>query len=320
MVSNMAGYAAPADDDIEVTTYREGSFFVLEAVHRIHYNTSKPVPIKEVIIALQGLDGLLKALPQVVANATGVEVLGGEFLIRSIETGSVVEDIVVKLMFGDQAKLDAFIARIRGNKPMRVTLIAAAIAGLVAYGVSQAVGSKQPTTSISATNSVIIQNGAGVVNITPEAFQSAISGAVKDKKALAESALKFIGPARADPGSTISFDPDRSGLSHPAIELPASFVKEAPARIELEPNERYEEFALTELIVRATNLDSKKAGWAGRLAHREERLPIELDPAIDERALFGRDKVKVSAALIFKERGRSRELKPARIYVRKVLD
>ena len=142
---------------------------------------------------------------------------------------------------------------------------------------------------------------------------------MKDKKSTSESALKFIAPARSDPGSTISFDPDPSGVEPPGVELPASFVNEAPARIELQKNERVEEFAAAELIIRATNLDSKKTGWAGKLGHRDERLPIELDPSVDERDLFGRDKVRVEAALVFKEKGKSHELMPARIYVRKIL-
>lgn len=319
-----ADAARPMDDAQEpaggnIKTYREGSLYVFEAVHRIYYNTKKPVPIKEIIIALQGLEGVLKSVPEAVALATGIAVVGGEFLIQSIETGSVIEDIVVKLVFGDQAHLDAFITKIRGNKPMHAAFISAVIAGLVVYGVTKAVGDKQPQTSIHATNSVIIQNGAGSIDITPEAFQAAIAEAVKDKRSTAESALKFIAPARADPGSTISFDPDPSGVEPPGAELSASFVKEAPARIELRPNERVEEFAAADLIIRATNLDSKKTGWAGKLGHRDERLPIELDPSVDERDLFGRDKVRVEAALVFKEKGKSRELMPARIYVRKIL-
>ena len=71
-------------------------------------------------------------------------------------------------------------------------------------------------------------------------------------------------------------------------------------------------------VVRATDLDNRTRGWAGRLGTREERLPIELDPSVAEAELFGRTSVRVDAALVFREKGRSRELKPARIYVRKV--
>lgn len=307
------------NDGDGMKSYQEGSYFVFESVHRIYYSTSKPVPISEVIIALQGLDGILRSVPQVVSAVTGIDIAGGEFLIKSIESGSVVEDIVVKLMFGNKENLDAFIDKIRENKAMRGILISTTIAGLVAYGVSKAVGTGQPAPNITATNSVIINNGAGVVNVSPEAFQAAIADAVKDKKKLAESALKFIGPARSDPGSKITFDPNPEDSSLPIVELPSTFVAEAPARIELATNERLEEYSSVELAIRATNLDSKKNGWAGRLGLREERLPIELDPSIDDRELFGREKVQVSAALVFKEKGKSRELKPARIYVRKIL-
>lgn len=167
-------------------------------------------------------------------------------------------------------------------------------------------------------NSVIIQNGAGALNIDPKVFEAAIVAAASgNKKAIAESALKATSPVRADPGSSMAISGPLA-VDGPAIVIPYAAVAEAPARIELEPNERVEEYKGAELTVRATNLDSRKQGWAGKLGTREERLPIELDPSVSETELFGRERVKVDAALVFKEKGHSRELKPARIYVRKV--
>lgn len=168
----------------------------------------------------------------------------------------------------------------------------------------------KPAPSITATNSIIIQNGAGSLNISNEAFSAALTDAVRDKKGVAESALKFIGPARMDPQSSVEFNSQ--------IIIPPSAIAEAPRKIELEANERIEEHTNTTLTIRATNLDSKKSGWAGRLGNRDDRLPIELDPVVRQEDIFGRSAVQVDAALIFKEKGRSRELKPSRIYVRKI--
>jgi hypothetical protein len=47
-------------------------------------------------------------------------------------------------------------------------------------------------------------------------------------------------------------------------------------------------------------------------------LPIELDPSVFEADIFGKTEVDVAAALIYKEKVKSRELKPSRIYVRRV--
>ena len=304
--------------NIKTTQVGDGEeMYVFEATQRIVYNTKKPVPIKEVIIALQGLEGILKPVPQVLKALTGVEIERGEVLIQSLETGSLIEEIVIRFFFKDKAKLEEFIDKLGATKGMKALVLTAIVAGLAGYGLHWAAGQKA-TPTIQATNSVIIQNGAGAMNIDPKAFEAAIAAAASgNKKAIAESALKLTSPVRADPDSSItisgSADPDQTALS-----IPYKAVAEAPARIELEPNERIEEFKGVELTVRATNLDSRKQGWAGKLGPREERLPIELDPSVAESDLFGRTNVKVDAALIFKEKGRSRELKPARIYVRQV--
>jgi hypothetical protein len=283
--------------------------YVFQTTHRVFYNTKNPVPIKDVIIALQGLDGLLKPLPTLVSTLTGIEISGGEFLIESIESGSLIEDIIVRFFFKDRENLDAFVDKLSENKVVKTIVITSAIAGLVGYGLHMAVSDK-PAPSITATNSVIIQGGAGALNISDQAFRDAIGSAVTDKKGATESALKFINPARSDSQSTIQFDN--------VVSIPSSAIAEAPKKIELDANERIEEFADTVLTIRATNLDSKKSGWAGRLGNRDERLPIELDPSVSEADIFGRSSVRVAAALIYTEKGKSRELKPSRIYVRRV--
>lgn len=283
--------------------------YVFQISHRVYYNTKKPLPIKEVVLALQGLEGLLKPLPLVLGKLTGIDVDGAEFLIEHIESGSLVEDIAIRFFFKDRSNLDAFIDKISENKTVKSLVITSAIAGLLGYGLHIAMADK-PAPAITATNSVIIQNGAGSLNISNEAFAAALADAVRDKKGIAESALKLIGPARMDPQSSIEFNGQ--------ISIPPVAIAEAPRKIELEANERLEEHVNTVLTIRATNLDSKKSGWAGRLGNRDDRLPIELDPAVRQEDIFGRSTVLVDAALIFKEKGRSRELKPNRIYVRRI--
>jgi hypothetical protein len=292
---------------------RDG-FFVFQTAHRIVYNTEKPVPIKEMIIALQGLEGLLKSVPKLVEALTGVEIERGEYHIKSLESGSLVEDIIVAFFFKDKATLEAFVAKIGGNKTVKAVVVTAALAALAGYGLHLATSSK-PGPNITATNNVIINIGAGEVSLTPAAFESIVRTAVGDKKDVAVNALKFVSPARADPNSSVTF----GDASDTKIVIPAAAVAESPAKIELGKNERVEEYKAVSLNIRATNLDSRKAGWAGKLGNREDRLPIELDPAVDESEVFGRSSIVVDAALVFREIGKGRELKPARIYVRRIV-
>lgn len=104
--------------DQACTTYsvdKEGGLFVFQATQRITYSTKKPVPIKEVIIALQGLEGVLKPVPLVLRELTGIEIERSEFLIQSLQAGSLIEDVVVKFFFGDKDRLDDFVKRLGGK-------------------------------------------------------------------------------------------------------------------------------------------------------------------------------------------------------------
>lgn len=298
-------------------TIDEPSQFVWEASHRIYYSTPNPVPIKEIVAALQGLDGLLKVLPKIASEITGVTIAETQFFVQSIESGSLQEDFFVRFFFGSKEDFDAFAEKMGKNKMVKGAAITALLAALVGYGAVKLTSSGSAP-NITATNSVIIQGGAGTLNISAEAFQGALERAVGgDKKVVAENTIKLMAPVHAQPGSALEFvTPD-----NPAEKLtfPPEAIKEIPKRLELGANERIEEYKNTKLVIRAANLDSKKSGWAGRLALREDRLPIELDPAVSESDIFGRQEVMVDAALVFKEKGQSRELKPARIYVRKVI-
>lgn len=297
----------------------EPTQWVFEASYRVYYNTKDPVPIKEIISSLQGLEGLLQWVPQALTNLTGIEIDGSQFLVQTIKSGSLVDDFLLKFFFKDKESFEAFAQKLGENKKMRAAVIAAIVAGAVGYGLHwAATASKQPTPSITATNSVIIQNGAGVLNISPEVFQEKLLSALSDRKAVAASAIKVVSPARSDPTSTIRFGTQEDAATT-GLEIPASAIAEAPTKLTLEPNERIEKYTSAVLQLRAMNLDSKTSGWAGKLANREERLPIELDPNVSASEIFGRDSVIVDADLVFTESGRSRELKPKRIYVRRVI-
>lgn len=137
-----------------VTDGGDAELFVFQLSQRIVYNTKKPVPIKEVIIALQGLEGLLKPVPKVFSTLTGVEIERSEFLIESLETGSLIEDIVVQFFFKDRARLDEFIAKLGDRKGMKAGVLIAVVAGLAGYGLHWAAG-QRATPTIQATNAKV---------------------------------------------------------------------------------------------------------------------------------------------------------------------
>lgn len=289
--------------------------YVYETTHRIFYNTKNPVPIKDVIASLQGLERLLLTLPTVVSGITGVEIERSEFTLQSIESGSLTEDILIAFFFKDKEKLDAFIQKAGENKMVKGTVVAVALAGIVGYGMHWAASGK-PSPNITANNNVIINIGAGELQLSPEALKSIVASAVNaaGKKEAAQDAIKFLAPARNDPESSVVINP-AAKISHEFI--PAA-IAQVPAKYDPIPNERSEELARTEVLIRATDLDSKKSGWAGKIEGKTGRIRIELDPSLSEAEMFGRTKVEADATLIYAPRGKAGKLTPVKIFIRKI--
>lgn len=287
--------------------------FVYETSHRIKYDTKEPVPISEIIVALQGLQGLLRTVPGVVEGLTGIEILDSEFTLQSLESGSLLEDVAVKFFFKDRAALDAFVEKAGGNGKVKGFVVGAALASVIGYGLSLAVAGKQAP-SLTVSNNVIISMGAGGMELTPEAFSAIVSAALQgSKKEAAQNAIRFVAPARAEEAGKIEM-----GAGGNTFEVPSAAVAEVPRKLDLGKNERVEELAKVVILIRANDLDSKKSGWAGKIDGRTERLKIELDPTINESELFGKTRVTADAVLVHEPRGRAAKLTPAKIFIRKI--
>jgi hypothetical protein len=196
------------------------------------------------------------------------------------------------------------------------TVVAVAIAGVVGYGLHWATnGQGKAAPNISANNITIITVGAGEVQMTPETFKAVVAAAVGSKKDAAQDAIKFLAPSRGDTSSTVVIN---SGEGGPKFEIPAAAIAETPKKLDFAKNERFEELTQVEVLIRATDLDSKKTGWAGRIDGRTERVKIELDPTVSESEMFGKTRVLADATLIFAPRGKGAKLTPAKIYIRKI--
>lgn len=290
--------------------------YVYSAVHKIHYNTKNPVPLSEVIVALEALQGLLRDVPAVIEGITGADVLRSEFFIERIETGSLIEDVLVKLFFKDEADFEAFMGKIRENGVIRNTIVGVVIGGLVMYGAMSVLGaSKASAPNITANNNTIINIGAGEVKMTPEQFQSIIENAVTDKKRNAQNAVKFLAPARQDAESSVSIG--GAEVSGNVVITPAA-IAEAPQRVDSIKNQKIEEVGAATVQIRASDLDSKKNGWAGKIEGRTNRVKIVLDPVIDESELFGKQSITADVTIIHTMKSGANELAPSTIVIRKI--
>lgn len=290
--------------------------FVYSATHAVYYNTEQPVPIDQVIAALQALEGLLKDVPRVVEGLTKTEIHRSEIFVEKIESGSLTEKVFIKFFFKDQEGLDRFIEKISENKVMKNTIIAVALGALATYGVMWASSMmKGSAPNITANNNVIINIGAGEVKMTPEEFRAVVEAAVINKQATAKNALKFIEPARLDPNSTVQIQ--GADLERPLVITKES-ISEAPKKLDLPRNELIEDIKEVEVHLRASDMDSKKTGWAGSIPGITDRVKIELDPVVSEAEIFGKTKIMADVTLISTIKSGAREYAPSTIFIRKI--
>lgn len=303
--------------------------FSYDLKYKVTYHTKQPLPISEVIKALQALDILMKDVPKLTGALLDVPVVGGNFYVESIESGSLIEELVVKLLFKDQAGLDAFIKKITDDPMLNDFTIGIVVALLVAYGAKKAYDLfkkdapapvQHQDSSIHITNSNIIQIGADTFAKSPEQIRDLVEEAVSNKKKLVEGAMQFLSPAKTEKDARVTIDglnrldPDGKPSE---ITFPSAAVQEVPESVDWGRDEHNIEFDSVLLSLRAHDLDSEKKGWAGTLDGVDGRLRIELDPYVDRRSLFHKSQVRVRGTLTKRTKGN--KLEPHSFFVREVL-
>lgn len=288
--------------------------FPYSLTHTVYYNTKNPVPISEVIDALQSLQALMKTVPKVIEGITETKIRATELHIERIESGSLSETVLLTLFFKDEDELKKFMAKIRENPKLKYTLVGFALAGVVMYGIQSVSGSKGDTPQIQANNNTIIAIGADATNMAPEALTAIIEAAVSNKKENAKQAVKFVSPARSDPESSVSL----LGENGPEIEITPKAIGETPRVVGEIRDQKIEDISNVEVQIRATDLDSKSSGWAGKIEGITSRTKIELDPRVDEKLLFGRVVVRADVTITFVTKPNDKKYTAKSIFIRKI--
>lgn len=298
------------------------SEFVFEAAHRVYYSTTNPVPVGDIASSLLALEKIIAASQGAFEGVTAVEIDKIELLIAKLESGSLVEDFVIKFFFKDQAGLDAFVQKVRSKtlengmvgKSLVVGTVLAAVLGTGAYyAASQAKTAGQ--TTITANNNLIINIGAGEVGISPETFRSIVESAIKDKKSLAENSVQFFKPARADKNASITFD------DNDAVRFAPDVIAATPRTVKIEKPDYSKDYSDVDLQIRATDLDHHKTGWAGVIPDLiDRRIPLKIAENIKPSDL-NHFQVRADVTVFYKRksRGGGSELEPHYVLVRNVI-
>lgn len=289
--------------------------FVLEIAHRVHYSNREPIPIAEIASSLLALERLLLRTPRVFSMVTSVPIERAEVFVEEIYTGSLVENVVVRIFFKDQAELDAFLLKIHEklgqHKVFKNVLLGTLILSVIGaglYGAAKAMGSGEASNAISVNNNVIINIGAEQSGMAPAQLEKIILSAITDKKANARDAVEFVRPAKRDTEAMISLED--SAL----LTIPKNVIAQVPSKLVIEAKLSEEFFPDVDLHVRATNLDSQSAGWAGIIPSLiNRRVKLVLAERIDPKKVAGKFKVRADVIVHSRPQGPKNEPRPYQI-------
>lgn len=277
----------------------------LELRHQIKYATEEPVPIPDLVEALLSLEHIIKRSPAVLEELfPQTHVYDVKVFIESLESGSLIEDILVKFFFGSQAEFDEFIetARkrchmdmIKENKTFFSVIVLAIILGGALYAVKKSGAEKQKVYEVEANNNTIINLGAGMVDLSPENFRAIIETTVKADTKLAKDAIHVIRPAKRGDVAIVFDENEETSISSNTVASTPSYLYQEDADAE-----HFEDMEDVALEIRAMDLDRKRQGWVAVVpSATDERARLQIDAIIDLETLKGKTKLKGDVTLIW---------------------
>lgn len=295
--------------------------YVVTSAHEFKWTTREPVPIGEVAETLLALDRIARMCPRVLERLTQVDIADIQVYVDTIESGSLLEKVVVKLIFRDEASFDAFLdklgERIRQPGMTRAAFIGVVLAVVVGYGAWLAAKVSNPggQTTISGNNTTIINVGAGMVEMTPEAFQAVVESAIVNQKSLAKETVKLFKPARGDGQSSLVID------GNTATSFPPAVIAATPRLVEVDKQDKVQDIKDADLQIRAMDLDSGKRGWAALIPGLiDRRVRLKLDSNIRPADIADKFSVRADVSVYYKLDRTGKKMVPDYILLREVIE
>ena len=273
---------------------------------RFFYSNHDPLPIEDVADSLLAMKALIEAVPEVfIGLFPSVSIQGLSIYVNEIKTGSLLEDLVVRFVWGNQSKLESDVDRARSflkvesllqNKLLLSCIVLALIlrGGIYLLEKQNAPESQRAILQGNQNNVVII--GSKLAEGEPSVLQGIIDSVISKNPSLAKDAVKAVRPAKREDGASIEME------GNPEISISSAAVKAMPSLApDEEPLEFVEDFKNLEVQIRATDLDNTKRGWAVIIPSvSEKRSRLHLDPGVRPRDLQGKPTIRADVTVIFK--------------------
>lgn len=304
---------------------------VLYVEYSLKYTNSLPLPVEDVVESLRALRRISRNfLPAALSRLSDAEVLSAELLVEGFEVGSFKENLILRLLFKDEAALDRFTNAFRtldvpemyrnlpwSDRPvLKGLIIGTLVGGLIVYGIAwynEGSGTTEEKALIEASNNQIIAIGSDAFAASPEQIQAIIVAAVgARKKELAADVAKVVAPAHREEGAALVIDE--------AVTIPHAVVRTMPTNVDFQPYEQTTKFHNAVVDIRKTNRDSAVSGWEGKVANvSAARLKLSAGDGVNLTDLAGRLEVRANIAVVYRMNEQTNGLEPAEIVIEAVL-
>jgi hypothetical protein len=263
--------------------------FKLELPVSFYFEAEDPVPIDEIVSSLLGLQKLATKIPLLITELCETEyyIDIDSLKISRIESGSLLEELVLTLLFSSEAdkeRCKKWLHETTMGKFAKVGIgailvLLLASESITMYDTFKGKDGGAETPSIQANHNVIINIGADATGKSPEELKMAIDAALTgDRKKVVRAALDFVRPASGE---------GRGGLHAGTKPTGISFSHEAATDAPATPDFRVQDtevlYENTRLEIRALDRDKSDTGWKGTLprATGEKRLPLHFADGLD---------------------------------------
>jgi hypothetical protein len=284
----------------------ENGDLILSTKHTLYYDCAGPVPIGELAASLVAFEKVVKQARPLFEMLYSCQISDVRVYVNEIETGSLLDDFVIKFVFKDQAAYDACVANLRKvtgvqklteRLPTIGPLITVALLAGGISAVSRGCGSDGISVNLKNARDNVIVIAAGEHQMKPEDFQAVVNDALKDRYLLATNAAKVFLPAKKENAdSSIKID-DRVDLmiSPEAVKEVPVIVKKGTAKQSQEVHSKIT------IQIRALDLDNRKKGWGVMIPSiSNARIPLELDPQVNPAELLGRSIMQADIEVFFR--------------------
>lgn len=271
-----------------------------------YYSNKHHLSVEDVAESLLALQSFIKATPDVLERIIpGLQIQRVDVFVNEIKSGSLLEDLVVKFIWGNQESFDQHVADLRkdlkvdallANKTLVGAVIGALVIGGGIYVANKMTAREEQKQTLQAVQNVFIVNGANLSGVDEQKFRRAIQEVLYKNDHLQKDAVKVVKPAKRDAEATIVFNNDPvATIDNKAVRaMPGSALDEAR-------EEEMDDFADVEIEIRATDLDSNKRGWGAVVPSvSPRRVRMHLDPEIKIYDLLGKQSIRGDITVIYR--------------------